>query len=83
MAGLAQSHTASATKWGIFGAHQRGAFNAQRHLADADVRTFLRQLVDVVVHCTKHRDGSRTISEVYFDPAAKFAAAPSPALAAE
>jgi type IV secretion system protein VirB11 len=57
--------------------------DAGKHLADADVRTFLRQLVDVVVHCTKHRDGSRTISEVYFDPAAKLAAAPSPALAAE
>ena len=40
------------------------------HLADADVRELLRQIVDVVVHCEK-RDGRFRISEVFFDPAAK------------
>lgn len=56
---------------------------AGKHLADADVRVLLRQLVDVVAHCEKRPDGSRVISEVFFDPSAKVASLPSPALAAE
>jgi type IV secretion system protein VirB11 len=44
--------------------------SAGKHLADADVRTLLRQLVDVVVHCEK-REGQFRISEVFFDPSAK------------
>ena len=57
--------------------------DAGKHLADADVRVLLRQLVDVVAHCEKRPDGSRVISEVFFDPDAKLSALPSPALAAE
>ena len=58
---------------------------AGKHMADADTRTLLRQHIDVVIHCAK--DPYR-ITQVYFDPAAKLAAAacslPSfPALAAE
>lgn len=57
---------------------------AGKYMADADTRTLLRQHVDVVIHCAK--DPYR-ITQVYFDPAAKRAAAarsfPSPALAAE
>ena len=49
----------------------------------ADVRVLLRQLVDVVAHCEKRPDGSRVISEVFFDPDAKLSALTSPALAAE
>ncbi len=89
--GVAAGHPGSITT--LHAGSAAGAFDALRlmvkqhdagkHLADADVRTFLRQLVDVVVHCAKHRDGSRTITEVYFDPAAKLAAAPSHTLAAE
>lgn len=55
---------------------------AGKHLADGDVRVLLRQLVDVVVHCEKRRDGSRGISEVFFDPAARLAT-PALAVAAE
>lgn len=47
---------------------------AGKHLADADVRVLLHQLVDVVVHCHKGRDGF-AIEEVYFDPLAKHEAA--------
>jgi type IV secretion system protein VirB11 len=54
--------------------------DAGKHLADADVRVLLRQLVDVVVHCEKRPDGARGISQVFFDPTAKLAA-PSPPLA--
>ncbi len=57
--------------------------DAGKHLADADVRVLLRQLVDVVAHCEKRRDGSRVISEVFFDPGAKLSSFSSPALAAE
>lgn len=56
--------------------------DAGKHLADADVRAFLRQFVDVVIHCVKRKDGSRGIREVWFDPAAKLAR-PVPPLAAE
>ena len=49
--------------------------DAGRHLADADVRVLLRQLVDVVVHCRRDQRGF-AIEEVYFDPDAR-----SPALA--
>lgn len=53
--------------------------DAGKHLADADVRTLLHQLVDVVVHCRKVA-GQFGIEEVYFDPinkdpAAQFAVA--------
>ncbi|MGL4961219.1 MAG: P-type DNA transfer ATPase VirB11 [Inquilinus sp.] len=44
--------------------------DAGKHLADADVRVLLRQLVDVVVHCRRDHRGF-AIEEVYFDPAAK------------
>ncbi|SCX35818.1 P-type DNA transfer ATPase VirB11 [Agrobacterium rosae] len=68
----------------------RGAFDALRlmvkqhdagkHLADADVRTLLHQLVDVVAHCRRDHRGF-AIEEVYFDP---FATTPElGALAAE
>ncbi len=88
--GVAAGHPGSITT--LHAGSAAGAFDALRlmvkqhpagkHLADADVRTFLRQLVDVVIYCVKHRDGSRSIAEVYFDPAIKFE--PSvPALAAE
>lgn len=53
---------------------------AGRHLTDADVRTLLLGLVDVVVHC--RRDGGRFgIDEVWFDPVAK--AGNAPLMAAE
>ena len=89
--GVAAGHPGSITT--LHAGSAPGAFDALRlmvkqhdagkHLADADVRAFLRQLVDVVIHCVRHRDGSRGISEVYFDPSAKLAASPVPALAAE
>jgi type IV secretion system protein VirB11 len=44
--------------------------DAGRHLADADVRVLLHQLVDVVVHCRRDARGF-SIEEVYFDPLAK------------
>ncbi|ONF49435.1 hypothetical protein RSM1_09170 [Methylobacterium radiotolerans] len=47
---------------------------AGKHLADADVRVLLHQLVDVVVLCRRD-GGERSIEEVYFDPSAKDAAA--------
>jgi type IV secretion system protein VirB11 len=50
--------------------------DAGRHLADADVRVLLKQLVDVVVHCRRDHRGF-AIEEVYFDPLSK-----SPELAA-
>ena len=57
---------------------------AGRYMADPDTRTLLRQHIDVVIHCAK--DPYR-ITQVYFDPTAKLAAAsrfiPPPALAAE
>lgn len=43
---------------------------AGRYLADADVRTLLLGLVDVVVHC-RRAGGRFGIEEVWFDPAAK------------
>lgn len=56
----------------------KGAFDALRlmvkqhdagkHLADADVRTLLDDLVDVVVHCHKGPEGF-AIEEVHFEPA--------------
>jgi len=58
--------------------------DAGKHMADADIRILLRQHIDVVIHCAK--DPYR-ITQVYFDPAAKLAAAarsfPPLALAAE
>lgn len=57
--------------------------DAGKHLADADVRVLLHQLVDVVAHCEKRPDGARGIAEVFFDPAAKLAPLPFPAIAAE
>lgn len=53
---------------------------AGRHLADADVRTLLHQLVDVVVHCRRDAHGF-AIDQVWFDPLAKDTGA-QPALAA-
>ncbi len=47
-----------------------------RHLADVDVRAFLRQLLDVVIHCVRHPDGSRGIREVWFEPRDGSAATP-------
>ncbi len=57
--GIAAGHPGSITT--LHAGSAAGAFDALRlmvkqhdagkHLADADVRTFLRQLVDVVVHC--------------------------------
>ena len=44
--------------------------DAGKHLADADVRVLLHQLVDVVVHCRRDHRGF-AIEEVYFDPLAK------------
>jgi type IV secretion system protein VirB11 len=41
--------------------------DAGKHLADADVRLLLHQLVDVVVHCHRGPDGF-AIEEVFFDP---------------
>ena len=88
---IAAGHPGSITTCHARNAH--GAFDALRlmvkqheagkHLADADVRVLLDQLVDVVAHCEKRPDGRRVISEVFFDPAAKLASLPSPALAAE
>jgi len=56
----------------------KGAFDALRlmvkqhdagkYLADADVRTLLNDLVDVVVHCHKGPEGF-AIEEVHFEPA--------------
>ncbi len=76
--GIAAGHPGSITT--CHAGSASGAFDALRlmvkqhpagmHLADADVRALLRQLVDVVVHCEK-RDGRFRISEVFFDPAAK------------
>jgi len=51
--------------------------DAGKHLADADVRVLLKQLVDVVVHCRRDHRGF-AIEEVYFDPLTK-----SPELAAQ
>ncbi len=88
--GVAAGHPGSITT--LHAGSADGAFDALRlmvkqhdagkHLADADVRAFLRQLVDVVIHCEKRRDGSRGIREVWFDPTAKLLL-PVPALAAE
>ncbi len=44
--------------------------DAGKHLADADVRTLLHQLVDVVAHCRRDHRGF-AIEEVYFDPFTK------------
>ena len=41
--------------------------DAGRHLADADIRALLNQLVDVVVYCRKEA-GQFGIDQVYFDP---------------
>ena len=41
-----------------------------KHLADADVREFLAQRIDVIVHCKRLDDDSRIISEVLFNPSA-------------
>lgn len=43
---------------------------AGKHLADSDVDTLLRQLVDVVAHCRRDRDGF-AIEQVYFEPFGK------------
>ena len=42
--------------------------DAGKHLADADVRVLLRSHVDVVAHCERRPDGSRGVSEVFYDP---------------
>jgi type IV secretion system protein VirB11 len=44
--------------------------DAGKHLADADVRALLHQLVDVVAHCRLDHRGF-AIEEVYFDPLTK------------
>lgn len=44
--------------------------DAGKHLADADVRALLHQLVDVVAHCRRDHRGF-AIEEVYFDPLTK------------
>lgn len=44
--------------------------DAGKHLADADVRRLLHQLVDVVVYCRADWRGY-AVEEVYFDPLAK------------
>lgn len=44
--------------------------DAGKHLADADVRVLLNQLVDVVVYCRADHRGY-AVEEVYFDPLAK------------
>jgi type IV secretion system protein VirB11 len=44
--------------------------DAGKHLADADVRTLLHQLVDVVAHCRRDYRGF-AIEEVYFNPLVK------------
>ncbi|WP_239479506.1 P-type DNA transfer ATPase VirB11 [Lichenicola cladoniae] len=87
--GVAAGHPGSITT--LHAGSAAGAFDALRlmvkqheagrHLADPDVRAFLRQLVDVVIHCEKRRDGSRGIREVWFDPDAKLAS-PAPILVA-
>jgi type IV secretion system protein VirB11 len=41
--------------------------DAGKHLADADVRALLADLVDIVVHCRRDARGF-AIEEVYFDP---------------
>ena len=86
--GIAAGHPGSITT--CHAASAAGAFDALRlmlkqheagrHLADADAKTLLSRLVDVVVHCERSADGRRGIAEVFFDPAARFA--PSPSLAA-
>lgn len=88
--GAASGHPGSITTLHADGA--RGAFDAMalmvkehpagRHLADADVRTLLRQLVDVVAHCDRST-GRFRITEVWFDPAAKRRSFPPAHLAAE
>ena len=54
---------------------------AGKHLADADVRLLLRQLVHVVAHCRRDHRGF-AIEEVYFDPAAQHRATTGSTLAA-
>ena len=44
--------------------------DAGRHMADADTRGLLVQLVDIVAHCRRDHRGF-AINEVYFDPQAK------------
>lgn len=83
--GIAAGHPGSITT--CHAGSAAGAFDALRlmvkqhgagkHLADADVRALLRQLVDVVVHCEK-REGRFLISEVFFDPGAHLASAGDP-----
>jgi len=48
--------------------------DAGRYLADADVRAFLRQRIDVIAHCRRGPDGF-AIEEVFFDPLAAIAEA--------
>lgn len=85
MRGVAAGHPGSITT--CHAGSAAGAFDALRlmvkehdggrHLADADVQTLLRTLVDVVVHCERNpATGARTVAEVYF------AAADRPAVAA-
>lgn len=86
--GIAAGHPGSITT--CHAASTAGAFDALRlmlkqheagrHLADADARTLLARLVDVVVHCERSTDGRRGIAEVFFDPAARLV--PSPSVAA-
>lgn len=81
--GIAAGHPGSITT--CHAGSAAGAFDALRlmvkqhtagkHLADADIRALLRQLVDVVVHCEK-RDGRFRISEVFFHPEARLAPPP-------
>ena len=88
---IAAGHPGSITT--CHASNASGAFDALRlmikqheagkHLADPDVRLLLRQRVDVIAHCEKRPDGSRGVSEVFFDPSAKLASLLPPVLAAE
>ena len=80
--GAAAGHPGSITT--LHADSARGAFDALalmikehpagRHLADDDVRRLLHQLVDVVAHCDRST-GRFRLTEIWFDPAAKRAAA--------
>lgn len=87
--GIAAGHPGSITT--CHAANAAGGFDALRlmvkqhdagkHLADADVRTLLHQLVDVVAHCRRDHNGFG-IAEVYFDPFIKSGSG-APRMAAE
>ena len=80
MRGIAAGHPGSITT--CHAGSAAGAFDALRlmikqhdagrHLADADVRTLLHQLVDVVAHCQRDDRGFQ-IEEVYFAPSVRSA----------